>query len=84
MTNVFRRSFTRDLRKIRNRRVLTNVEQAIENVEAAETVADVANLKELAHTKNCTTSRLLGIEFTLRTRGRPKQGVLIKVPAHFP
>ena len=53
MTCVFRRSFTRDLRKIQNRRVLTNIRQAIENVEAAETVADIANLKKLAHTENC-------------------------------
>jgi mRNA interferase RelE/StbE len=53
MTSVFRRSFTRDLRKIKDRRILGSVEQAIENVDAAEMVADIANLKKLAHTKNC-------------------------------
>jgi len=58
MTSVFRRSFTRDLRTIKNRRVLTNVGHAIENAEAAKTVADIANLKKLSHTKNCYRIRV--------------------------
>jgi mRNA interferase RelE/StbE len=52
MTTVFRRSFTKDLRKISNRSVLSRVRQAIDNVEAAETIGDIANLKKLTHTGN--------------------------------
>jgi mRNA interferase RelE/StbE len=49
MNTVFRRSFTRDLRKIKDQRVLNNVQTAIENVEAADAQTDIANLKKLAN-----------------------------------
>lgn len=52
MTTAFRRSFTRDLRNIKDRRVLAKVQQAIENVEAAEKLSDIANLKKLSNTNN--------------------------------
>ncbi len=52
MRTVFRRSFTRDLRKIKQRHVLTSAQQAIENVEAAGSLSEIANLKKLAGTEN--------------------------------
>ncbi|MCI0333421.1 MAG: type II toxin-antitoxin system RelE/ParE family toxin [Planctomycetes bacterium] len=52
MTVTFRRSFTRDLRNIKDRRVAAKVQQAIENVESADTLGDIANLKKLANTSN--------------------------------
>jgi mRNA interferase RelE/StbE len=58
MTTVFRRSFTRDLRKIKDRRILANVEEAIENTEAAHALSDIRNLKKLANTKNCYRIRV--------------------------
>jgi len=47
MNAVFRRSFTRDLRKIKQRQVLTSVQRAIENVEAVNSPTDIVNLKKL-------------------------------------
>ena len=47
MNAVFRRSFTRDLRKNKQRQVLKSVQQAIENVEASDSQSDIANLKKL-------------------------------------
>ncbi|MFO0790448.1 MAG: type II toxin-antitoxin system mRNA interferase toxin, RelE/StbE family [Pirellulales bacterium] len=47
MNVAFRRSFTRDLRKIKQRQVLKSVQRAIESVEAAELLTDIANLKKL-------------------------------------
>ena len=49
MTAVFRRSFTRDLRKIKDGLALSKVQQAIENVEVAEKLSDIAHLKKLAN-----------------------------------
>jgi len=58
MNTTFRRSFTRDLRRIKDRRVLGGVQQAIENVEAADTQSDIANLKKLTNTINCYRIRV--------------------------
>ena len=58
MNTTFRRSFTRDLRRIKDRRVLGGVQQAIENVEAADIQSDIANLKKLTNTINCYRIRV--------------------------
>ena len=47
MTTYFRQSFEKDLRRIRNRRVLDRVQELIETVEAAKLLASVPNVKKL-------------------------------------
>ena len=47
MTLGFRTSFTRDLRRVRDRSLLKRVKQTIEEVEAAVRVLDIKNLKKL-------------------------------------
>ena len=47
MTTHFRRSFERDLRRIRDRRVLDRVREVIEAVEAADALSDLPNLKKI-------------------------------------
>ena len=47
MTLEFRTSFTRDLRRVRDRSLLKRLKQTIEEVEAAVRVLDIKNLKKL-------------------------------------
>ena len=44
---LFERSFERDLKKIRNKRLLKQVRDAIHQVEAAAELSGVTNLKKL-------------------------------------
>lgn len=52
MKAVFRRSFERDLKKIKNRAVLTKVRQSIEEVEAAASLKDLNGVKKLGNSGN--------------------------------
>lgn len=52
MKTVFRRSFTRDLRGIKDRRILSKIQAAIENVEAAGKPDEITNLKKLTFGNN--------------------------------
>jgi mRNA interferase RelE/StbE len=45
---LFRRSFERDLKKIRETHILLQVRAAIENVEAANSLSDVAHLEKMS------------------------------------
>jgi mRNA interferase RelE/StbE len=45
---LFRRSFERDLKKIREPHILTQVRTAIEHVEAAATLLDVPHLEKIS------------------------------------
>ena len=47
MRAEFRTSFTRDLRRIRERALLRRVQETIEEVEAAESLLDIVHLKKL-------------------------------------
>ena len=47
MRAEFRASFTRDLRRIRDRALLQRVRETIEEVEAAESLQDIVHLKKL-------------------------------------
>lgn len=46
----FRKSFARDLKKIKTQTVLDRVKQAVEEVEAATTLQEVGNLKKMSGT----------------------------------
>lgn len=48
MNVLFRRSFERDLKKIRERNVLTQIHRAIENVESANGLLSVHNLEKMS------------------------------------
>ena len=48
MRTLFRSSFGRDLKKIREPNILTQVREAIENVESAARVMDVRNLEKMS------------------------------------
>ena len=50
MKSAFRKSFTRDVKKIKNRDVLERVRQAIEKVEKAAGLSEIANLKKIVGT----------------------------------
>lgn len=52
MNTVFRRSFTRDLRGIKDRRILSKIQAAIENVEASGKPDEISNLKKLSFGNN--------------------------------
>jgi len=44
---VFRASFARDLKRVRNKRLRANVKQIIELVEQVHSLRDIGNLKKL-------------------------------------
>jgi hypothetical protein len=46
MQILFERSFSRDLKKIRNKHVLKQVKEVIVEAEAAASLSDLANLKK--------------------------------------
>lgn len=48
MKTVFRKSFERDLKKIKDRSILEQVKQAIEEVEAAVSLKEVSGVKRLS------------------------------------
>jgi len=52
VTTTFRVSFTRDLKKIKERAVLAGVRRAVEGVEAAPDTTVVVGLKKLSGTSN--------------------------------
>lgn len=47
MTLEFRKSFARDLKKIKERQMLHQLKEIIEEVEQAETIGVINNLKQL-------------------------------------
>jgi mRNA interferase RelE/StbE len=52
MKTAFRKSFTRDLKKIKDQDVLDRVQEMIDEVEAADDFSAVSNLKKMAGTAN--------------------------------
>ena len=47
MNVVFRSSFLRDLKKIKNQSTLKLIKQSIENIEMSESLSDIKGLKKL-------------------------------------
>ena len=52
MKATFRPSFLRDLRKVKTQAILRRVQGAIENVERADALAEILQLKKLSGTKD--------------------------------
>jgi mRNA interferase RelE/StbE len=49
---AFRSSFARDLSRITDKSLLRRIREAIENVEHAQSITDLPNLKKLKSSKN--------------------------------
>jgi mRNA interferase RelE/StbE len=47
MKTTFRKSFTRDLKKVKDQALLTRIKQAIESVQSAASLKEISNLKKL-------------------------------------
>ena len=47
MKVLFEKSFGRDLKKIKDKRLLTQVQETIDQVESAASINDVSNLKKM-------------------------------------
>jgi mRNA interferase RelE/StbE len=58
MKTSFRKSFTRDLKRIKNKSVLLGVQQVIQGVEAASKLDDIKQLKKMVGTVNFYRIRL--------------------------
>ena len=52
MKTVFRKSFARDLKRIKDQDLLKRVEQVIAEVEAAAHLQEIGNLKKMGGTTN--------------------------------
>lgn len=52
MNTAFRKSFSKDLKKIHEQNVLDRVRKAIEEVEAAVDLSEVGNVKKMTGTDN--------------------------------
>lgn len=52
MNAAYRQSFTRDLKKIKDRSVLDRVRQAIHQVEAADTLQEIGDVRKITGTTN--------------------------------
>jgi mRNA interferase RelE/StbE len=58
MNVVFRTTFARDLKKIKDQIVLDAIDTAIERAEKAKSPADLGNLKKMEAAKNCYRIRV--------------------------
>jgi len=47
MKVLFEKSFGRDLKKIKDKRLLTQVQETIDQVESAASIGDVSNMKKM-------------------------------------
>ena len=58
MNIAFRKSFARDLKKIKDRTLLERVQEVVEEVEAAGELQEINNLKKLSGTVDCYRVRI--------------------------
>ena len=58
MKTQFRKSFVRDLKKIKDRAMLDRIAQVIEEVEAAAGLQDIAQLKKMHGAADCFRIRV--------------------------
>ena len=58
MKVAFRKSFVRDLKKIKDKEILNRVQRAIEEVETVDELGDIIDVKKLSGTVNCYRIRV--------------------------
>jgi mRNA interferase RelE/StbE len=88
MRTHFRRSFVRDLKKVRDRRVLEQVELAITAVEAAGAVHEVADMKKMSGSSGFYRIRVGEYRIGLTVEGDEVEFVRVlhrrEIYRHFP
>ena len=55
---LFRRSFERDLKKIKDHGLLEKIKQSIENVESADDLSEVSSVRKMKGAANCYRIRV--------------------------
>ena len=58
MNVTFRKSFTRDLKRIKDQSILERIAEVVECVEAAKTVQEISNYKKITGTNDCYRIRV--------------------------
>ena len=58
MKTDFTESFAKDLRRLKDQRILKQVEQAIQAIETADTLIEINHLKKLQGAANCYRIRV--------------------------
>jgi mRNA interferase RelE/StbE len=58
MKTTFRQSFLRDIKNIKEKQVLLRIEKVIEQVESAQSLDDIADLKKLGGSKTAYRIRV--------------------------
>lgn len=58
MKTIHSKNFARDLRKMKDKKLLAKVESIIESVEAAATLSEIANLEKLEGRKSAYRIRI--------------------------
>jgi mRNA-degrading endonuclease YafQ of YafQ-DinJ toxin-antitoxin module len=56
VTTRFRKSFTRDLKKLKDSTILKRVKAVIEKLEAAQHLSDLMNVKKVSGARTSTVS----------------------------
>ncbi len=69
MKAAFRKSFTRDLKKIKDREILRRVQEAVEEVETSEDLRGIGNLKKMSGTTSFYRIRIGDYRIGLAVEG---------------
>lgn len=69
MKAAFRKSFTRDLKKIKDSEILRRVQEAVEEVEASEDLRGIGNLKKMSGTTSFYRIRIGDYRIGLAVEG---------------
>ena len=63
MKVAFRTQFARDLKSVKDKRLLSRVREAIEGVEKANSLTDIPSLKKLKGAKNYFRLRIVNVRW---------------------
>jgi len=69
LRTVFKESFLRDLRDVKNRDLLARIKQVIQEIESAQTLQDLPNLKKLKGERNYYRIRVGDYRIGLQLEG---------------
>lgn len=88
MKTVFRKSFERDLKKIRDLSVLNGIKEVIEEVEAAGNVQEISGLKKMSGTSSFYRIRIGSYRIGIAVEGAEVEFVRClnrrEIYQHFP
>lgn len=78
MKTIFRRSFERDLTKIKDRNLLERIGQAIEAVESADDLSEMRSIRKMRGAANCWRIRIGDYRIGLEVRASTAEFVRIR------